>query len=355
MTERYGYRYGEEPPDSDLPASRRRGVTERHHDPDHDDPDDLHDIDLTDGTLNRDRRTEAERTGEGDRPHAADADERPHAADADDRSYPADADDRSYPADADDLPAHRADGGGFERDERDLGPAHTDATDAYDEVRDDRDDGVPERDRGPSGPGGTDQAPDLAGAERPSGGGAVAASRADLRDQDPRWASDLDHPGADRGEEVELAAPTPEPDRASVPHGGPGPSEQPVVLSAATTDTGTAATRDEASAPPATDLAAAPAATPAAAAATLLASVDAESVRRQFLDIQADFVDEPRQAVQQAGELVDDLVRQVTQALSAERERLQGSLDADTTNTEDLRLTLRAYRAYVDRLLGLTM
>jgi hypothetical protein len=127
------------------------------------------------------------------------------------------------------------------------------------------------------------------------------------------------------------------------------------VQSAAVTDTGTAATRDDASAPPATDLAAAPAATPAAAAATLLASVDAESVRRQFLDIQAGFVDEPRQAVQQAGELVDDLVRQVTQALSAERERLQGSLDADTTNTEDLRLALRAYRAYVDRLLGLTM
>jgi hypothetical protein len=88
---------------------------------------------------------------------------------------------------------------------------------------------------------------------------------------------------------------------------------------------------------------------PAAAgtSASLLGSLDAAGIRNRFLDIQAGFVDEPRQAVEEAGRFVDDLVRQVAEALQAQRGQLaEGS-------TEDLRLTLRAYRQLVDRLLGL--
>ncbi|HEX6677454.1 MAG TPA: hypothetical protein VF486_20810 [Actinomycetes bacterium] len=93
-------------------------------------------------------------------------------------------------------------------------------------------------------------------------------------------------------------------------------------------------------------------ATPAPRSGALLAT-DAEAVRRQFLDIQAAFVDEPRQAVEQASELVEALHQKVLESLDAEREQLDDSLAGDEPTTEDLRVALRAYRAYVDRLLGL--
>jgi hypothetical protein len=106
---------------------------------------------------------------------------------------------------------------------------------------------------------------------------------------------------------------------------------------------------------PAVPAAAAPEpAAPAAAAAppeALLGSLDAEGARNRFLDIQAGFVDEPRQAVEEAGRFVDELVQRVTDALQAQRSQLQAA--GDDASTEDLRLTLRAYRQFVDRLLGL--
>jgi hypothetical protein len=90
--------------------------------------------------------------------------------------------------------------------------------------------------------------------------------------------------------------------------------------------------------------------TPAAEApASLLGSLDVAGFRNRFLDIQAGFVDEPRQAVEEAGRFVDDLVRQVADALQTQRGQLAGA----EGSTEDLRLTLRAYRQFVDRLLGL--
>jgi hypothetical protein len=93
--------------------------------------------------------------------------------------------------------------------------------------------------------------------------------------------------------------------------------------------------------------------TPAAAApGALLGSLDAGEVRSRFLDIQAGFIDEPRQAVEEAGRFVDDLLRQVADSLQQQRSQLAGA--TDEASTEDLRLALRAYRQFVDRLLGLT-
>ena len=99
----------------------------------------------------------------------------------------------------------------------------------------------------------------------------------------------------------------------------------------------------------------APAATDAPAAAgtsaSLVGSLDADGIRNRFLDIQAGFVDEPRQAVEEAGRFVDDLLQQVADALREQRAQLAGATDEGST--EDLRLALRAYRQFVDRILGM--
>jgi hypothetical protein len=87
--------------------------------------------------------------------------------------------------------------------------------------------------------------------------------------------------------------------------------------------------------------------------AALVATLDTEGVRSRFLDIQAGFVDEPRQAVEEAGRLVEELVQQVIDALQAQRGQLKAPVEE--TSTEDLRLALRAYRQFVDRLLGLAL
>ncbi|HEV2871929.1 MAG TPA: hypothetical protein VG409_10965 [Actinomycetota bacterium] len=111
-----------------------------------------------------------------------------------------------------------------------------------------------------------------------------------------------------------------------------------------------AADAEAAEVPPA-PVAEPPADTPAAEAPALLGSLDAGAIRNRFLDIQAGFIDEPRQAVEEAGRFVDDLLRQVGDSLQQQRGQLAGVTDEGST--EDLRLALRAYRQFVDRLLGL--
>ena len=85
--------------------------------------------------------------------------------------------------------------------------------------------------------------------------------------------------------------------------------------------------------------------------ASLVGSLDADGIRNRFLDIQAGFVDEPRQAVEEAGRFVDELLQQVADALREQRAQLAGATDEGST--EDLRLALRGYRQFVDRILGM--
>jgi hypothetical protein len=89
----------------------------------------------------------------------------------------------------------------------------------------------------------------------------------------------------------------------------------------------------------------------ATSADALLGPLDAGDIRNRFLDIQSGFIDEPRQAVEEAGRFVDDLLRQVADVLQQQRGQLAGA--TEEASTEDLRLALRAYRQFVDRLLGL--
>ena len=92
---------------------------------------------------------------------------------------------------------------------------------------------------------------------------------------------------------------------------------------------------------------------PADERSAVLASIDAVGIRARFMDIQAGFVDEPRQAVQEAERFVDELVHGLVQVLENERAKLKATIEDGST--EDLRIALRGYRAFVDRLLNLTM
>ena len=108
-------------------------------------------------------------------------------------------------------------------------------------------------------------------------------------------------------------------------------------------------------APAATAAAAADRPTPAptAAARGLLSAERSAEFRRRWRDLQADFVDDPQQAVRGAG----DLSRQILQALAgtiADAERVdRWKAEDGTSGTEDLRVALRQYRILVDRLLDL--
>ncbi len=64
------------------------------------------------------------------------------------------------------------------------------------------------------------------------------------------------------------------------------------------------------------------------------------------------FVDEPRQAVAEADQLVRELLDELQEVFRTQREGLEQGLDADQASTEDLRVALRRYRSLFDRLLS---
>jgi hypothetical protein len=77
-------------------------------------------------------------------------------------------------------------------------------------------------------------------------------------------------------------------------------------------------------------------------------------LRTQWHEIQTGFVDEPRRAVEQADELVARLMQQLAQSFSDQRNNLERQWDqAEKISTEDLRLALRRYRSFFERLLSI--
>jgi hypothetical protein len=85
----------------------------------------------------------------------------------------------------------------------------------------------------------------------------------------------------------------------------------------------------------------------------LLPDDQTERFTTRWEEIQASFVDEPREAVAQADALVADLMQRLAAGFSAERERLEGQWDSgDDVSTEDLRVALTRYRSFFDRLLS---
>jgi hypothetical protein len=63
-------------------------------------------------------------------------------------------------------------------------------------------------------------------------------------------------------------------------------------------------------------------------------------------------VDEPRRTVEQADELVAEVMKRLAEGFAAERERLEQQWGrGEDVSTEDLRLALQRYRSFFQRLL----
>jgi hypothetical protein len=76
-------------------------------------------------------------------------------------------------------------------------------------------------------------------------------------------------------------------------------------------------------------------------------------LRRRWIEIQNSFVDEPRRAVRDADGLVVDLTKRLTEMFAAERAALESQWDRNNeVTTEDLRIALKRYHAFFDRLLA---
>jgi hypothetical protein len=87
--------------------------------------------------------------------------------------------------------------------------------------------------------------------------------------------------------------------------------------------------------------------------AQLLENNEMQRILGQWKGVQAEFVDEPRKAVQDGDALVAELTQRLTQSFASEREQLESQWAAgDDVSTEDLRQSLRRYRALFDRLLA---
>lgn len=85
----------------------------------------------------------------------------------------------------------------------------------------------------------------------------------------------------------------------------------------------------------------------------LFAPDEANNFRSRWQNVQTAFVDEPRQAVQQADELVASAIKRLAEVFATERDKLEREWDRnEDVSTEDLRLALRRYRSFFDRLLS---
>jgi hypothetical protein len=80
---------------------------------------------------------------------------------------------------------------------------------------------------------------------------------------------------------------------------------------------------------------------------------DVDQLRERWHAIQAQFVDDPLEAVQQADALVADLIWRLTRTFEQTKDSLDTQLgDTDLVSTEELRVGLQRYRMFFERLLA---
>lgn len=87
--------------------------------------------------------------------------------------------------------------------------------------------------------------------------------------------------------------------------------------------------------------------------ASLLEDGELQSITMRWKDIQAEFVDEPTVAVQEADALVAELMQRLAAMFATERADLENRwAGSNQVSTEDLRQGLRRYRSFFERLLA---
>jgi hypothetical protein len=91
-----------------------------------------------------------------------------------------------------------------------------------------------------------------------------------------------------------------------------------------------------------------------ARALPMFSADEASGYRTRWDAVQTGFVDEPRRAVEEADSLVAQVIKRLTEVFADERTNLEHQWDqGDQISTEDLRIALRKYRSFFDRLLSL--
>ena len=79
-----------------------------------------------------------------------------------------------------------------------------------------------------------------------------------------------------------------------------------------------------------------------------------DAMKSRWSMIQSEFVNEPHTSVEQAGELVVELLERIEPAFANQRTTLDEQwINQDDISTEDLRIALQSYRSFVNRLLAL--
>ena len=85
----------------------------------------------------------------------------------------------------------------------------------------------------------------------------------------------------------------------------------------------------------------------------LFAPNDTQDFRSRWEKIQSGFVDEPRQAFEQADELVASAIKRLDEVFAGERQKREADWEkTGSVSTEGLRIALRRYRSFLDRLLS---
>jgi ATP-dependent helicase YprA (DUF1998 family) len=85
---------------------------------------------------------------------------------------------------------------------------------------------------------------------------------------------------------------------------------------------------------------------------SLLSEEDRADFMRRWEDIQVRFVDDPQGSVKEADALVAEVMQHLAGTFAEEKRQLEGQWShGDESSTEDLRIAVQRYRAFVDRLL----
>jgi hypothetical protein len=88
-------------------------------------------------------------------------------------------------------------------------------------------------------------------------------------------------------------------------------------------------------------------------AGSLLPDGEESDFQRRWEDIQTRFVDDPRQAVEDADALVAGVMQRIAEGFAQARDGLEGQWSrGEDVGTEELRVALQRYRAFFRRLLS---